>query len=398
LFIFSKPVTGREIFERGGVPAHHTLSFKFESDLNGKDSENKFIKHKMLILIKPDGAMLSRKEIYEFLHETHHAFIEGKHFYQLYDSDVGPFDDLDCVDTVMAYEENCSPVVKAVEQMELGGVNKYDRNPVVQNKTRQVESKYPITLGPVDIAGAEDFKASWNKRNLEALNSELQLQAKKVNSGRAIEHRELYTISSVMRGLIPPHQFMPQFSNFPPPARIAFTPPHQSFNPTPARSSGLSASGFGAMAAGVGALAAAAGFWWHYSSNQLRPKTPQDQLALRGYRVRLFRVHQKFEEQNISFLERTPFFDDKLAYVRGNCEQLKDLIYEYLGSAQVSNSQLSEIANTLARLEEIVMHEFPLCIKRLADIEYKAHMLERQGRKTRISFNQITKQFRLQVQ
>jgi hypothetical protein len=104
---------------------------------------------------------------YNFLHETMHGLIEGKHFQDYGSGDKPPYNSaITCQDSVMSYRETCPPVLNREKQLfGAAPISLFDRRPEVQKKLKQVIAAYPSQLGPADLEAAQDFNRSWEKRN-----------------------------------------------------------------------------------------------------------------------------------------------------------------------------------------------------------------------------------------
>jgi hypothetical protein len=116
---------------------------------------------------------LTNENIYQMLHESHHAIIGGKHFKQYDATDVPPYNtSMTCTDSVMSYRETCPPVA-AIEAKEFPQqVSRNDKRPEVQKKIAKVLKAFPTTLGPSDIDAAKEFTTRWNAQNEAAKNTQ----------------------------------------------------------------------------------------------------------------------------------------------------------------------------------------------------------------------------------
>lgn len=86
-----------------------------------------------------------------FLHETGHALCELKHFKQYAKDDSEPFSKtLTCMDSVMSYFDTCPPVLKKFFET---------RNEIMAGNA------FPIELGPLDLAAANEFREDFKKRH-----------------------------------------------------------------------------------------------------------------------------------------------------------------------------------------------------------------------------------------
>lgn len=86
-----------------------------------------------------------------FLHETGHALCELKHFKQYAKDDSEPFSKtLTCMDSVMSYFDTCPPVLKKFFET---------KNEIIASNA------FPIELGPLDLAAANEFREDFQKRH-----------------------------------------------------------------------------------------------------------------------------------------------------------------------------------------------------------------------------------------
>lgn len=116
--------------------------------------------------IKPDD--LTSKDKYILLHEGMHGLIGAKHFRPYDFEDADPFItddadiDLNCLNTVIAYDEDCPPVLN--DPLPLYTFD--GEGNLIGNSTIPNIYNYPTQLGEIDLEAARIFNNKWKERNL----------------------------------------------------------------------------------------------------------------------------------------------------------------------------------------------------------------------------------------
>jgi ankyrin repeat protein len=158
------------VMSRNPFSTDSTLSLSYPE--HAQQSTNN-ADYKIIILNQIQDNDLNNEVIYNFLHETGHAFAELSHFWS---SDAGielTSCELTCLQTVMSYKDNCPPVIsKELTVFADEQVSIFDPRSEVQSRIQEVYRAYPIELGPLDILAAEQFKDEWQERNTPAASLE----------------------------------------------------------------------------------------------------------------------------------------------------------------------------------------------------------------------------------
>jgi hypothetical protein len=151
---------------------------------------------------------MNNRQIYALLHEVGHAVVELKHSLKIDATDVAPFQEMDCTESVMAYDDNCVQAVIAKvnvlnsldEKTKSKGLSINDPDPVVQKKIKLILNAFPTSIGSVDLLAATDFKKSWEDRNELAKSSQNTKRNKKKKKKAAIPEKPTHQEEAESKG------------------------------------------------------------------------------------------------------------------------------------------------------------------------------------------------------
>ena len=164
-------ISGEEIRDKNVYFVFADLTLSSERAFTSMSTHPLFSRMRFSTLRNIKIADLTPKDIYIFLHEGMHGILGAKHFRPYDRSDYGPFtaaasgkSELDCSNTVLAYEEDCSIVrdnrITAHIYDDEGVYLRSEEVPNIFN--------YPVTLGELDLAAAEVFNLEWTAQQTEA--------------------------------------------------------------------------------------------------------------------------------------------------------------------------------------------------------------------------------------
>lgn len=143
------------------------------------------------------------KYIFEFLHESMHALIEGKHFKKYDSTDREPYNDtMTCEQSVMSHLQTCPAITNQTNKFfarfpQGTTVAKMLADPSwSEYRKMHIDTAYPRQLGLVDIEAAQEFNADWAKRNAESATKQQQLNPVKPDKLTISEKAAKYLLST----------------------------------------------------------------------------------------------------------------------------------------------------------------------------------------------------------
>lgn len=148
----------------------------------------KYCEYRLILMLPVTKDKIKNFHINTLLHEVGHAF-ELKHPLNYDDNERGPFKQIDCSKTIMAYDTDCEQVLEA-KRKNLGytEISSMDFINKKAHKYIKVLNAYPTSLGRVDIEAAKHKINEWKQRQF-LLNSTNLIENK---TEKKESHTELY--------------------------------------------------------------------------------------------------------------------------------------------------------------------------------------------------------------